>query len=189
MRAPGGHRNWGSAPPSSRRTRRPAVICSSVSMKTGPGGKWTISRIRPFLKTRCWRCTARTRCPWTTEPLKPLNTITASFKAAGSDRVPCHGDGVASNVMINPAGAVRLVDFDSAGNHDPYFDLGSLIVEIAQCPALARSMLEIYAGECRDAADRERSYFLKVPGERIEYFIDRNAANEASRRASESGPL
>lgn len=36
-------------------------------------------------------------------------------------------------------------------------------------------------------ADRERSYFLKVPGEGTEYFIDRNAANEASRRAFEVG--
>ena len=94
----------------------------------------------------------RIKAPKTTAGIiEKVRGIGKAIAAAGSDRVPCHGDGVASNVMINPAGAVRLVDFDSAGNHDPYFDLGSLIVEIAQFPALARSVLEIYAGECRDA--------------------------------------
>jgi len=36
-------------------------------------------------------------------------------------------------------------------------------------------------------ADRERTYFLKVPGEGTEHFIDRRAANEASSRAHEVG--
>ncbi len=35
--------------------------------------------------------------------------------------------------------------------------------------------------------DQERTYFLKVPGEGTEHFIERNAANEASRRAFEVG--
>lgn len=83
--------------------------------------------------------------------VEKVRGIGRAIAAAGIDKVPCHGDGVASNVMINPAGGVRLVDFDSAGNHDPCFDLGSLMVEIAQFPDLARAALEIYAGECRDA--------------------------------------
>jgi len=58
---------------------------------------------------------------------------------------------VASNVMISGNSEIRLVDFDSFGHHDPYFDLGSLIVEIAQFPDLARAVLEICDGECRDA--------------------------------------
>lgn len=36
-------------------------------------------------------------------------------------------------------------------------------------------------------ADREQTFFLKVPGEGTEHFIDRRAANEASRRAFEVG--
>lgn len=74
-----------------------------------------------------------------------------ALSAAGVSVVPAHGDGVSSNVMISKDGDVRLVDFDSAGNHDPYFDLGSLIVEIAQFPDLARSVLESYEGACREA--------------------------------------
>lgn len=74
-----------------------------------------------------------------------------AIKAAGVTLKPCHGDGVASNVMISITNEVQLVDFDSAGNHDPYFDLGSMIVEIAQFPDLARTVLEIYDGECREA--------------------------------------
>ncbi|MFK8036274.1 MAG: phosphotransferase [Hyphomicrobiales bacterium] len=79
-----------------------------------------------------------------------VGKIAEAINSAGVDLVPCHGDGVASNVMISKAGAVKLVDFDSAGNQDPYFDLGSLIVEIAQFPNLARAVLEIYNGECRE---------------------------------------
>ena len=66
--------------------------------------------------------------------------------AAGVDHRPCHGDGVASNVMLGPAGAVRLVDFDMAGNADPYHDLGSLMVEAFQFADDARQILEIYDG-------------------------------------------
>lgn len=74
-----------------------------------------------------------------------------AIEAAGITPKPCHGDGVASNVMISNTNEVQLVDFDSAGNHDPYFDLGSMIVEIAQFSDLARAVLEIYDGKCREA--------------------------------------
>ncbi len=83
--------------------------------------------------------------------LEKVRDIGKAIAAAGTDTVPAHGDGVSSNVMISNNKAVRLVDFDSTGNHDPYFDLGSMIVEIAQFPDLARSVLEVYDGECRDA--------------------------------------
>lgn len=83
--------------------------------------------------------------------LEKVRLFAKALAAAGISPVPAHGDGVASNVMIGRSGEVRLVDFDSAGNHDRYFDLGSLIVEIAQFPDLARSVLEIYDGECREA--------------------------------------
>ena len=83
--------------------------------------------------------------------LEKVRQSAEAIAAAGVSDAPCHGDGVASNVMICETDAVRLVDFDSAGNHDPYFDLGSLIVEIAQFPDVARSVLEIYEGECREA--------------------------------------
>lgn len=82
--------------------------------------------------------------------LQKVRQIGEAINAAGVAPKPCHGDGVASNVMISTVGEVRLVDFDSAANQDPYFDLGSLVVEIAQFPDLARAVLEIYEGECRE---------------------------------------
>lgn len=81
--------------------------------------------------------------------LQKVRRIAEAITAAGVSPVPCHADGVASNVMISTTGAVRLVDFDSYGNQDLFFDLGSVIVEIAQFPDLARAVLEIYDGECR----------------------------------------
>jgi hypothetical protein len=82
--------------------------------------------------------------------LEKTRRSAAAIDAAGVTLKPCHGDGVASNVMISSLNEVKLVDFDSAGSHDPYFDLGSMIVEIAQFPDLARSVLEIYDGQCRE---------------------------------------
>ncbi len=69
-----------------------------------------------------------------------------AIAASGVDLRPCHGDGVASNVMVGPGSAVRLVDFDMAANGDPYFDLGSLMVEMFQFDEDARQVLEIYDG-------------------------------------------
>jgi len=82
--------------------------------------------------------------------LEKVRRSAKAIAAAGIGQAPCHGDGVASNVMISSSGDVRLVDFDSTGNHDPYYDLGSLIVEIAQFPDLARAALEIHDGTCRE---------------------------------------
>ncbi|MCY6379612.1 phosphotransferase [Hoeflea prorocentri] len=83
--------------------------------------------------------------------LEKVRECAKALAAAGISPSPAHGDGVASNIMIAKSGEVCLVDFDSTGNHDPYFDLGSLIVEITQFPEVARAVLEIYDGQCRDA--------------------------------------
>jgi thiamine kinase-like enzyme len=50
---------------------------------------------------------------------------------AGRDltRVPCRNDGVSSNIMLGPDGAVRLLDYDRAGLNDPLYDLGVLLTE------------------------------------------------------------
>ena len=78
--------------------------------------------------------------------LARVREIGTAIGAAGIDRRPCHGDGVASNVMRGPGGEVRLVDFDMAGNADPYHDLGSLMLEAFQFAEDARQVLEIYDG-------------------------------------------
>ena len=53
--------------------------------------------------------------------------------------------------MIGPGGAVQLVDFDMAANKDPYFDLGSVMVEAFQFAEDCRQVLEIYDGYVSEA--------------------------------------
>lgn len=69
-----------------------------------------------------------------------------AIAASGIDLVACHGDGIASNVMLGSAGQVLLVDWDEAGTADPYWDLGSLFAEACAFDAPARAALQAYAG-------------------------------------------
>jgi thiamine kinase-like enzyme len=52
------------------------------------------------------------------------------IRAEGVDLVPAHADGTVSNVMLDEASHIRLVDFDEAGNTDPLFDLAVLVNEV-----------------------------------------------------------
>lgn len=45
---------------------------------------------------------------------------------------PCRNDGSASNLMIGPDHAVRLIDFDRAGLNDPLYDVGALLAEVTE---------------------------------------------------------
>ncbi len=83
--------------------------------------------------------------------LSKVRAFAEAIAAAGMDARPCHGDGVASNHMIGPGSALRLVDFDMAANCDPYFDLGSLMVEAFQFAQDMRLVLEIYDGRVIEA--------------------------------------
>lgn len=83
--------------------------------------------------------------------LESVREVARAITAAGMDEAPCHGDGIASNVMIGPAGAVRLVDWDEAANADPYWDLGSLFAEAFPFDPAARAALELYAGRADEA--------------------------------------
>lgn len=70
----------------------------------------------------------------------------AAVSACGRDCVPAHGDGNASNVLVGKDGSVLLVDWDRAGDMDPFEDLGSLIVEIAAQEPEARTIFEAWHG-------------------------------------------
>ncbi|HEY9216369.1 MAG TPA: phosphotransferase [Ancylobacter sp.] len=70
----------------------------------------------------------------------------AAIEAAGYDLRLCHNDGVASNVMLGPQGAVLLVDFDLAGDNDPWFDVGVLLNEVFQFTTDKRAAIERLAG-------------------------------------------
>ena len=83
--------------------------------------------------------------------LDQVRDIAAAVAAAGIDPVPCHGDGIASNVMVGAGDAILLVDWDEAANADPYWDLGSLFAEACPFDAQARAALEHYDGRCDEA--------------------------------------
>ena len=70
----------------------------------------------------------------------------AAITAAGIDTVPAHGDGNASNVLIDEACSVVLVDYDLAGNIDPFQDLGSFLVEAHAFDPAARESFEVFLG-------------------------------------------
>ncbi|CAN5156758.1 phosphotransferase [soil metagenome] len=69
-----------------------------------------------------------------------------AIRASGIDPVPAHGDGNISNVMISMEGAIRLVDFDMAGDMDPFEDLGSLLVEAHDNESDAVESFEAFHG-------------------------------------------
>jgi len=83
--------------------------------------------------------------------LENVREIGRAIAAAGVDVVPCHGDGIASNVMVGPRYRVLLVDWDEAVNADPYWDLGSLFAEAFAFDPPARAALELYDGCCDEA--------------------------------------
>ncbi|HVE09542.1 MAG TPA: aminoglycoside phosphotransferase family protein [Paraburkholderia sp.] len=72
-----------------------------------------------------------------------------------ADGVPLHGDGVASNVMIGPDGALLLVDFDYGGVGDPWHDVAVTLNELYQFEAQWRDGIARWAGRC-DEADYAR---------------------------------
>ncbi|OLP43030.1 phosphotransferase [Rhizobium oryziradicis] len=84
------------------------------------------------------------------EMLTLAQTLDQAIVASGIDRVPAHADGVSSNVMLAPDGALQLIDFDEAGNVDPLFDLALVLNEIFPLDeAQHLSVLETVEGQVR----------------------------------------
>ncbi|WP_375410620.1 phosphotransferase [uncultured Methylobacterium sp.] len=84
--------------------------------------------------------------------LESAASMRAAIRAAGFDRAFCRNDGTASNIMLNPVpggivpGGVRLIDFDLAGDNDPWYEIGALLNEAYSFDAERRQAIEIYAG-------------------------------------------
>ncbi len=72
---------------------------------------------------------------WLVEELRPAAQV---LRSLSSERVPIHGDGNVSNILIGDAGEVRLIDWDRATMADPLEDLGSFLVEACQQEPEAR---------------------------------------------------
>jgi thiamine kinase-like enzyme len=77
--------------------------------------------------------------------------VRSAVAASGFDLAFCHNDGVASNIMLGPNGAVQLVDFDLAGSNDPWFDIAVLLNEAFQFDSDARAAIEIYGNQYDEA--------------------------------------
>lgn len=75
-----------------------------------------------------------------------MNTLRAALEAAGIDQRPAHGDPHSSNVMLGPDGAMQLVDFDMAGDMDPYYQLGVQMNELYQFETQMQPLLELHDG-------------------------------------------
>jgi hypothetical protein len=86
---------------------------------------------------------------WLRRAMAPIREAIA---AAGVDLRPAHGDPHSSNVMIGPNGALQLVDFDMAGDIDPYYQLGVQMNELFQFESQMKPLLEMHDGHVSDRA-------------------------------------
>lgn len=85
--------------------------------------------------------------------------IEEALAAAGTDRRPVHGDPHASNLLFDPKGALRLVDFDMGCDTDPHYQLAAFLNEACQFESEMRLGIEIAEGTCRaEVFSRCRAY-------------------------------
>jgi thiamine kinase-like enzyme len=65
----------------------------------------------------------------------------------------CYNDGYVSNYMVDDAKNVRIIDWEYAGNNDPYWDLSMLAFESFFKPEVVREMIELHDGHYSEAAE------------------------------------
>ncbi|WFS03482.1 phosphotransferase [Rhizobium tumorigenes] len=93
---------------------------------------------------------------WMLSGMKPIRE---TIEASGVDYKPAHGDPHSSNVMLHPDGAMQLVDFDMAGDMDPYYQLGTQMNELYQFDSQMKPLLEMHDGAFTEANfNRCRAY-------------------------------
>ncbi|WP_285293846.1 phosphotransferase [Aureimonas altamirensis] len=80
-----------------------------------------------------------------------IAAIAEALAAAGADSRPAHGDPHATNIMLGPDGAVRLVDLDMACDTDPHYQLAALLNEACQFDSEMRAGLEMWNGAWSEA--------------------------------------
>ncbi|MGJ4994363.1 phosphotransferase family protein [Bradyrhizobium sp. HKCCYLS3077] len=81
-----------------------------------------------------------------------MSKMAEAIDAAGVDRRPAHGDPHSSNLMLGPNGEMVLVDFDMAGDIDPYYQLGVQMNELYQFESQMKPLLEMHDGRFTDSA-------------------------------------
>ncbi len=77
--------------------------------------------------------------------LRPwIDRLGSAFGAAGTDSGPVHGENTLSNIMLDSAGHVQLVDFDRSVNADPHYDLAGLCLEVCSFKDDVDRVVELY---------------------------------------------
>ncbi|MBM0138001.1 phosphotransferase family protein [Pseudomonas cannabina] len=79
-----------------------------------------------------------------------VDMVWLAVQARPVQRRPLHGDGVASNVMVTEAGALRLIDFDYGGCMDPWYDVAITLNELYSFEHEWRDGISAWAGQCRE---------------------------------------
>jgi thiamine kinase-like enzyme len=77
--------------------------------------------------------------------------IRAALAVRAEARVPCHNDLLPENLILTPGGvgagpAVRIIDYEYAGNNEPSFELGNLWSEAALPDADLDVLVRAYYG-------------------------------------------
>jgi len=117
--------------------------------------------------------------PWL---LHNLELIAKAIQASGVDRVPAHGDGNISNVMVHTNGTQKLLDWDSAGNLDPYAELGMLLAEFHLGELEKQAMFEMYEGRFDDALFQRAHLYGTV--DHIRWALIGSIHSKRSKRSS-----
>ncbi len=137
-----------------------AAIAAKKAMRVGPplGRPWDVFKRLQF--NRALAQNTGTVLPADMPGLlAQMEEIGRAIQAAGQDSLPCHNDGQASNLLLGENGCVLLVDFDCAGQGDPYYDLAVLLNEAYSFEDDWRRGIEMHDGHCDERVlNRCRAY-------------------------------
>jgi thiamine kinase-like enzyme len=94
------------------------------------------------------------------ELLGQAEQIRVALAAQPQATVPCHNDLLAAN-MISEGPRIWFIDYEYAGNNDPYFELGNLWAEAQLAPERLEELVASYYGrESRPKFARARLFAL-----------------------------
>ena len=139
--------------------KKPDVLNAVIGVKRRiHGGPRFAIPVSPFdriraLKQDCDRVVTEAP-PDVTVLFEQVLRFERMIAASGVDSVPSHADGLASNILLGPNGQAELVDFDGAGNVDPYYEIGILINEVFEDEQDCLPALEMFEGRPRPASLR-----------------------------------
>ncbi len=138
-----------------------AVLLAKQAFRSGPPLRrtWDIFAHAAAMRDAVDRAGADTGPADQAALMAAIRQARDALAAAGQDLRPCHADGLASNVMLGPSGAVMLVDFDCAGMADPHLDVGVLLNETFGSEAEMRPGLDLAFGR-DDPRDLNRCRLL-----------------------------